>query len=167
MIHIYTGDGKGKTTAAFGLAMRMAGSGGKVIIVQFLKGSPSCEISMAEKIGIEVYRCDKDYGFFSSMTDDEKQQITDNHNKNLKYVYENAARYDMIVFDEIFAAYEFNLLDRAAVREFISSQNGAEIVLTGRNPDGFFMDKADYISEIKKLKHPFDKGVKARKGIEY
>ena len=74
--------------------------------------------------------------------------------------------FDMIVLDEIFASYNYDLVDKASVRNIVENYGG-ELVMTGRNPDEWFCEKADYISEIKKIKHPYDKGIVAREGIEY
>ena len=73
--------------------------------------------------------------------------------------------FDMIVLDEIFASYNYDLLDKASVRNIVENYGG-ELVMTGRNPDEWFCERADYISEIKKIKHPYDKGIVAREGIE-
>lgn len=166
MLHIYYGDGKGKTTAAAGLALRMAGYGKKVLFVQFLKGGVSGEIAPLQKCGIKVMRCDREYGFFGEMTEEERADMTACHNANLKYALENADGFDIIVLDEIFSAYNYNLADRELVKRAVSECT-CELVLTGHEPEEWFLERADYVSEIKKIKHPFDSGISARKGIEY
>lgn len=166
MIHIYCGDGKGKTTAAAGIAARMSGYGKRVLFMQFLKGGASGEIISLQKCGVTVMRCDREYGFFGSMPDSEKEDIIRCHNENLQYVNEHMKDFDMIVLDEIFAAYNYGLIDKA-LAEKIVSECKCELVLTGRDPDKYFLDKADYVSEIAKIKHPFDNGIEAREGIEY
>lgn len=88
------------------------------------------------------------------------------HNANLKYALENADGFDMIVLDEIFSAYNYNLADRELVKRAVSECT-CELVLTGHEPEEWFLERADYVSEIKKIKHPFDSGISARKGIEY
>lgn len=167
MIQIYCGDGKGKTTAAMGLALRMAGNGGKVCVVQFLKGSVSGEVEMLVKNGINVSRCDRDYGFYKSMSETDRAQIMECHNQNLRKAVSELKDLDMLVLDEIFAAVNLGLVDMDLIRSAVEGCGSAEIVLTGRNPDKYFLDRADYISEIKKIRHPFDKGVRARKGVEF
>ena len=118
MIHIYCGDGKGKTTASIGLAVRMAGYGKKVLFMQFLKGSYTGELEILQKSeNITVMRCDKNYGFFRSMTDSDKENIIECHNENLEYVLKNMDSFDMIVLDEIFAAYNYDLADKEKVKE--------------------------------------------------
>lgn len=166
MIHIYCGDGKGKTTAAAGLAVRMSGYGKRVLFMQFLKGGLSGETEPLQKCGITVMRCDREYGFFGSMTDDEKADIINCHNENLKYVKTHIHDFDMIILDEIFAAYNYGLIDRTLAEKTVSECT-CELVMTGRDPDKYFLDRADYVSEIRKIKHPFDKGIEAREGIEY
>lgn len=166
MIHIYCGDGKGKTTAAAGLALRMAGHEGKTAFIQFLKGAPSGETNMLEKCGVTVLRCDRDYGFFKSMTETDKLHITECHNKNLIYASENMNSFDMIVLDEVLDACNLELADTETVKRIVKNYRG-ELVLTGRNPDAWFTERADYISEIRKVKHPYDRGAAAREGIEY
>lgn len=167
MIHIYTGDGKGKTTAAIGLAIRMAGYHKKVLFAQFLKGTPTGELRLLKKSQhITVIRCDKAYSFTASMTDAEKAEITKCHNNNLSYIISHMNEFDMIVLDEIFAAYNYDLADKETIKRIVRTYGG-ELVLTGRNPDEWFTNKADYVSEMKKQKHPYDKGIAAREGIEY
>ncbi len=167
MLQIYCGDGKGKTTAAVGLAVRAAGSGMSVGFIQFMKSGVSSEIAILEKIpGIDVKCCDRDYGFFENMTDDGKKDITACHNALLRYAFSQSS--DMIILDEFNFAYKNDLIDREAARSLIIDGAGnAEVILTGRNPDEIFLSSADYISEIKCIKHPYRKGVISRKGIEY
>lgn len=167
MIHIYCGDGKGKTTASVGLSARMAGYGKKVLFVQFLKGSYTGELEMLEDSkNITVMRCDKNYGFFRSMSEEDKESIISCHNSNLKFVFNNMHSFDMIVLDEIFAAYNYGLADKAMVKKITEEYDG-ELVMTGRDPDAWFVEKADYVSEVRKVKHPYDRGIKAREGVEF
>lgn len=166
MLHIYCGDGKGKTTASIGLAARMAGHGKKVLFAQFLKGAPTGETESIEKIGVTVIRCDRNYGFFISMNDCDKAEITKCHDENLRYIFENMNSFDMIVLDEIFAAYNYNLVNRKMTEDIVNQYRG-ELVMTGREPEDRFIEKADYVSEINKIKHPYDKGIGARAGIEF
>jgi len=167
MIHIYCGDGKGKTTASVGLAVRMAGYKRRVLFMQFLKGSYTGELEILEKCeNVTVMRCDRNYGFLPGMTDTDKQNIENCHNANLKYALDNMSNYDMIVLDEIISSYNYSLADKEMVKKIVSEYIG-ELVLTGRDPDEWLCERADYISEIKKVKHPYDNGIVAREGIEY
>ncbi len=165
MLHIYCGDGKGKTTAALGLAVRAAGAGLRVHIVQLMKGAPTSELAALAKIpGISVARCDRDYGFSWKMSDKDKSEITACHNALLEEAFSLGA--DMVILDEFNSAYANGLLDREAAEKLIGEAT-AEIVLTGRNPDPKLLEKADYISEIQCVRHPYERGVTARKGIEF
>ncbi len=171
LLHIYCGDGKGKTTAAIGLAVRAAGSGMHVYFAQFLKGGYTSELRILKMIPeITVERCDKNYGFSNKLTPEKREEITNCHNEILLHAEEliRSGAADMLIFDEFNAAYEYNLLDRHLAEKIIlSTHDSCEIVLTGRCPDKKFIEAADYVSETAAVKHPFQKGIKARKGIEY
>lgn len=171
MIHIYCGDGKGKTTAALGLAIRAAGSGMNVHIVQFLKGNPTSELQSIELIpNITISRPQKNYGFTFSMTDSQKAELTVCHNALLYDAIQKikSGEIQLLVLDEFFAAYNNNLIDRTlAEKTVFEKYDNCELVLTGRNPSENFINFADYVSEIKAVKHPFANGITARKGIEY
>ncbi len=168
MIHIYTGDGKGKTTSAIGLAVRGAGAGMRVLFMQFMKNSDSSEISVLEKIGITVICCNECNKFAFQMNSDELSAVKRSHDKMLNMADSavKSGSCDMIVFDEFFSAYNANLLNREYAWEIISA-GGTEIVLTGRNAPVLFTDTADYVTVMQKIKHPFDSGTVARKGVEY
>lgn len=167
LLHIYCGDGKGKTTASLGLALRASGAGMKVCLVQFMKGGETSELDTLKLIpNITVMRCDKKYGFFKNMTDKDKADISECHNCLIKSAFESGA--DLIVLDEFNSAYGYGLMDKAVAEKCIlNSKEHAEIVLTGRNPADIFVKSADYVSEICCKKHPYEKGITARKGIEY
>ena len=168
LTHLYFGDGKGKTTTAIGLAIRAAGSGMKVAIVQFMKGSKTSEIEMLKRLpNICVFRSDVDFGFFSTMSEDEKERITHVHNRLVDEAMEYIGQEGMLVLDEVTHAINFELIDCKKIRDFIEGKpQFIELVMTGRNPKDYLIEVADYVSEIKKLKHPFDRGINARKGIE-
>lgn len=171
LIHIYCGDGKGKTTAALGLALRAAGSGMNVHIVQFLKGTPTSELEALKNIpNITVERCDRNYGFTFSMSEEAKQEITKCHDRLLKraVMLAESGQIGLLILDEFNAAYRQGLLDREAARSFVLNKPEAlELVLTGRNPDAVFVEAADYVSEICGIKHPYKKKIAARRGIEF
>ena len=161
MKHIYYGDGKGKTTAAIGLAVRAAGSKMKVLFVQFLKTEFSGErhiLSHTENVTLTF--CPLELKFTFEMDDKEKAQAA----KIFKGIFDNAVttalteKYDMVVLDEVFEAINAHMLSESEVYEFITNApSSMEIVMTGHNPPQKFMDCADYITEFKKIKHPYDR----------
>lgn len=171
LIHIYCGNGKGKTTAAVGLAVRAAGAGMRVRFVQLMKGNETSELSSLKLIpSITVDRCDKNYGFTFNMSEEDRNSISACHNRILSRceVLAEKGELDMLIIDEFNAAYEYGLLDKElADRLILNKPKPLELVLTGRNPDEKFVAAADYVSEINALKHPYKSGVSARKGIEF
>ncbi|MFA5658803.1 MAG: cob(I)yrinic acid a,c-diamide adenosyltransferase [Oscillospiraceae bacterium] len=171
LIHIYCGDGKGKTTASVGLAVRAAGAGLKVHFVQLLKGNESSELNILRLIPeITISRCEKNYGFTFSMTSEDKQNITESHNLILKEAIKLAESnmLNMLIIDEFNTAYQHGLLDRELAKNLVLNKpEKLELILTGRNPDKIFIKAADYVSEISAVKHPYKNGITARRGIEY
>lgn len=164
MIHIITGDGKGKTSSAVGMTVRMSGYGKKILFAQFLKGADSGEINILNSLSnITVMRLSKNYGFLNTMNTAEKEQIKKEHNQMLTYAINNS--FDMIVLDEAIPATNFNVLDKELL--FNVLKKNCEIVLTGCDADERLIERADYISEIKKIRHPFDSDIPARKGVEF
>jgi len=170
-IHLYYGNGKGKTTAAVGLAVRAAGTGKKVFFVQFMKGRDTGELKSLHKIeNISVLRSRKKFPFYKNMTPDQKREQTSVHNQMLDTIIEAAQnrKYDLIILDEITYPFHWELIDIGKFRHFLLSERGkTEIVCTGRNPDTFFLEYADYITEMQCVRHPYENGVPARQGIEY
>lgn len=167
MLQIYCGEGKGKTTASLGLALRMAGAGMKVAFVQFMKGGDTSELaSLALIDSITVMRCDRDYGFFNTLSEQDKRELTDCHNSLLDSAF--SSEYDAVILDEFNFAYGHALMDCGkADRLILGCKDEFEIVITGRSPADKFVEAADYVSEITCVKHPYKKGITARKGIEY
>ena len=163
LIHIYCGDGKGKTSAAIGLAVRAAGSGLKVLFTRFLKNESSGELAILDDISqIKVLHLEKSYGFFKNLSEEKKQEVRETYLHLWRAIELEilTGRYD--------AAYMYDLIPKDEAIEFLEKKpKELEIVLTGRNPDEKLVELADYVSEIKKVKHPFDQGIYARKGIEY
>lgn len=170
LVHIYCGDGKGKTTAAMGLSIRAAGRDLKVLIVQFLKSQKTGELDSLKKIeNIKVLRGDENCTFTFKMTDDQKVGALKAHMKILNEAIEDcrSGKVNLLVLDEIMAAYNHDLVDKEILINFIKNKPiNLEIVMTGRNPKEELLNLADYISEIKKVKHPYDNGITARIGIE-
>lgn len=170
-IHIYCGDGKGKSTSAMGLALRAAGSGREVLVTQFLKDGTSSELNILREIPhVRVLTCSKKFGFFWNMTEEQKEEAQRAYTRLFENAVEKAVRGHvfLLVLDEFIAAYNHGLVDREKALEFLKEKpEGLEVVLTGRDPAPELVELADYISEIKKRKHPFDEGTAARKGIEF
>ena len=169
MVHIYCGDGKGKTTAAMGLALRMAGAGKRVLIGQFFKNGSSGEIKMLQTIpGVEAIHCRTVPGRYVHMTDPEKEQARRDYTAYLLELLDRGKNADLLVLDEIISALNRGIVPMEPVVEYLKARGSEkEIVLTGRNPARELVDLADYVTEMRKEKHPFDQGVRARKGIEY
>lgn len=171
LVHIYCGDGKGKTTAALGLALRAAGSGMSVHIVQFLKSEKTSELETLKCIPkISVDRCSENFGFTFQMNEEEKKRQEKCHNEMLERAKKmlEEGLVDMLILDEFNAAYAHDLLDKQLADTIVFSKpEKVELVLTGRDPKPKFVERADYVSEIKAVKHPFSNGIKARKGIEF
>lgn len=170
-VHIYCGDGKGKTTAAVGLAVRAAGRGKKVVIARFLKTEDSGEVEVLRNIpGITVFPCEKTFGFYFQMTEDQKQEAARYYSELLERAWSMAAgsQADLLILDEIMAACTYHLVEEKCLCRFLDNRPGhLEVIMTGRNPSEELQARADYISEVKKGKHPFDHGMEAREGIEY
>ncbi len=169
MIHLYYGDGKGKTTAACGLAIRGAGSGMKVLFAQFFKSGNSSEVAVLSSVpSITVRYPELCYGRYKMMTGQQKADIEKCYSGFIKEVEASAQEYDMIVLDEAVSAYGYGLFSQADIIGFLKREGEKrEIVLTGRDPAGELIEMANYATEMRKTKHPFDGGLIARKGIEY
>ncbi|MCF0229680.1 MAG: cob(I)yrinic acid a,c-diamide adenosyltransferase [Parasporobacterium sp.] len=169
MVHIYCGNGKGKTTTAVGLAVRAAGAGRRVIFAQFLKSGDSSEIGvLGNTEGITVVHCNTIRGFFSVMTPEERMQAAKDYSEMLRQVIEMSRDADMLVLDEAVASCNLGVINEAELCEFLRNRpENMEVVLTGRNPSGNLLALADYVTEMKKHKHPYDEGIPARRGIEF
>lgn len=170
LIHIYCGDGKGKTTASLGLALRAAGRGFNVRIIQFLKSQDTGEIHALKKIPeITLSRSEQKFKFYNQMSEQERKDCRDYQDKMLSEGFKDArsGEVDLLILDEILSSYRYHLVDREVVLSFLKNKpESLEVVLTGRDPAEELVEIADYVSEIKKIKHPFDQGIPARIGIE-
>ncbi len=169
MIHLYHGDGKGKTTAACGLALRAAGSGMTVLFVQFFKSGSSSEVAAMQAIpNIETRHPSVHRGRYKQLDDEKRAEVSDSYHTLLTEVIESAENYDMIILDEVVSAYTYGMIDSTQLVNFLQSEGQTrELVMTGRNPATELIELSDYVTEMKKVKHPYDRGVTARKGIEY
>jgi len=172
LIHVYYGDGKGKTTAALGLALRAAGCGQNVVIVQFLKNWKCGEHEPLSKLTNITLLQGKvpDSKFVHEMTEEEKHQTKTIQNDCLKKAVELTEnnKCNLLVLDEALDAQELGVLDTRILEELIYSKPDLlELIITGRRITGRLFEHADYVTEMVKHKHPYDKGVGARRGIEY
>lgn len=170
LVHIYTGNGKGKTTAAIGLGVRAVGSGMKVLMVQFLKGRSSGEENSIEKLkpNFELHKTKQIDKFTWQLTPQEKEQMQETTKHLFDYALNQAQSKDLIILDEIMAAITTGLIDVNQISDFIKNKPAQlELVLTGRNAPKELIELADYVSEINAVKHPMSKGIQARKGIEF
>ena len=171
LIHIYCGDGKGKTSAAFGLGLRCAGHGEKVLILQFLKGWDTGELRAVEQIpAIHVLRGDASNKFVFQMDAAEKTSVREKHDSILREASSllSDGSYRMLILDEVMDAWALGLIDHEAVLTLLQSRPAnVEVVLTGHPPPDELRALADYISEVHKVRHPYDSGVLARRCIEF
>ena len=169
LIHIYCGDGKGKTTASVGLAVRMAGAGKQVVFTQFFKNGNSSEVKMLKQCeGIRTMHCKTVPGRFSQMDEAARAQAKADYSALLEAVLCEAKHADLLVLDEVISACNNETLSEQRVAEFLRTKpEELEVVLTGRDPSDRLLELADYVTEMKKRKHPYDKGIKARHGVEF
>ncbi len=170
LVHIYTGNGKGKTTAAIGLGIRAYGCGMKVLMVQFLKGRRSGEEDIFNQLGPDFQLCKhKSVDKFSwELNAEEKEDLKDSIFEMFEYAIKNSESKAMIILDEIMAAINNGFLDLNRVVDFVKNKpDELELVMTGRNAPQELLELADYVSEINAVKHPLSKGIPAREGIEY
>ena len=220
-VHLYCGDGKGKTTAAIGLAVRAAGTGKRVVVARFLKTDQSGEVEILKRLPeVTLIPCEKTFGFTWKMTDAVKREAADYY----KSVFETACREAvkrceeagnfsseklqkkenaselpipegestvdieakengskapeendfcetcdvLLVLDEVCASLSSGLLNLADIVDFLDHRPAnLEVVMTGRKPPEELLLRADYVTEMEKIKHPFDRKILARRGIEY
>jgi len=166
LIHIYTGEGKGKTSAGMGLLVRALGRGLSVKIIQLFKRNTG-EQYFFENSGFNYFQFKPLHPFFKTYNKDELESL---RKEFLEFWNEvtNDLNFDVILIDEIGPGIAWGVIDEDLVFDLIKRKpQSAELVLTGRDFPLSIIEKADYISEINKIKHPYDKGVLARKGIEF
>jgi cob(I)alamin adenosyltransferase len=166
MIQVYTGNGKGKTTAALGLAIRAAGAGKKVFIGQFIKGKLYSELITLKKIkNIKVEQFGRGCFIKSGPKEKDIEAAQNGLEKIKKFV---KGKFDVVIFDEINVAIKLGLLESNEVLKLIrKTPKKIELILTGRNASSKILKAADLVSEVKEIKHYYKKGLKARRGIEF
>jgi cob(I)alamin adenosyltransferase len=166
LVHVYTGDGKGKTTAALGLAMRAVGQGMKVAFIQFLKGLPCGELFFAQQYKpFEIVQISVGDSFKKS-----KEQLSQEAQQTLAYAEQEivSGKYDLVILDEILIAINQGLISIKQVLDLLDTKPGSvELVLTGRKAPPEIVQRADLVTEMLMIKHPFNEGTSARRGIEY
>jgi cob(I)alamin adenosyltransferase len=170
MTHIYTGDGKGKTTAAAGLLLRAVGHGQRCLFCQFLKDGTSGEIGPLKHLGVTVQQAYPSEKFFFEMTSQEQKDCLDHS----KLCYNNikaqmlAEKYDMIVLDEIIPSVSLGIFREEDILDLIRCRpRSVELILTGRGASETLCAAGDYVSVIRAEKHPFERGVTGRAGVEF
>ncbi|MEG2597601.1 MAG: cob(I)yrinic acid a,c-diamide adenosyltransferase [Oscillospiraceae bacterium] len=169
-IHLYCGDGKGKTTAAIGLVVRAVGRGYRVIFAQFLKTSETGELLPLRNMGVTILRGNLPFGFTWELSAAQKQSLIEEHNKLLHKAISLAGDGEntLLILDELVGAYAGNVLHRDTALSFLREKpKSLELVITGRNPTPELLQYADYITEMRKQRHPMDQGLGARMGIEF
>lgn len=167
LVHVYTGDGKGKTSTGMGLLVRALGRGLKVKIIQLFKRDTG-EQFFFENSGVKYLQFKPLHPYFTSY---DHEQLEDLRRKFLEFwdeAVKDINEYDIILIDELGPGINWKIIPEKLVLDFIEKKpNNTELILTGRDFPESVKEKADYVSEIIKIKHPYDKGILAREGIEY
>ncbi len=170
LVHIYCGDGKGKTTAGMGLCVRAAGYGYRVLIYQFMKNNRTSERRILENVdNITIVDGLEEEKFSFQMTQQEKRERKEFYAQQLQRVTDLAreGRYDVLFLDEVIYTIRAGLLDEDRLLAFLDTKpDKLEVILTGQGPDEALLRRADYVSEICMRRHPFTEGQPARDGIE-
>src|SRR3990167_1835407 len=181
LVHIITGDGRGKTTSSLGLGLRAIGNNLRVHMVQFLKSGFTGELYSAKKLVFEIEQ------FGVDALKEKQQKLQEFSDKTGRFVFQpdikekdaalegwhhaknviKSGNFDMVILDEINCVIAKNLIPLDEVLEIIKSHGKVELVLTGRDAPKELMDAADYVSIVSSIKHPWQKGIVARRGIEY
>ena len=172
LVVVYTGGGKGKTTAALGLALRALGYGKRVRMIQFIKGSWHYgEMSSSARLEPEFELMAVGRGFVGIMDDTSSiQQHRDTAAQAVRLARDSmgSGRYDVVILDEVNYAISMGLVDEDDILEMVRRRPpGVDVVLTGNHASDRMMDVADLVTEMREIKHPFRRGIRARKGIDY
>jgi cob(I)alamin adenosyltransferase len=167
-VHVYTGDGKGKTTAALGLVVRALGQGLRPAVLQFMKADPTWgEIVSLTRMGVPVEQCGLDHWVRAGrVTDEDRAAATEGFARARALV--QSGDFDLVVLDELVTAVHFELVPLSGVLELVREKpERVELVITGRRAPDELVAAADLATEMRPLKHYFDAGVHARAGIEF
>jgi cob(I)alamin adenosyltransferase len=170
LIHVYTGEGKGKTSASIGLCIRALGRNKSVCMVQFLKGTETGENIILKKFEpqFKLIKIGEIKKFFKDLSCGAKKELKNNIEEELNLFKKNIYRFDILILDEIFGVLKNDLLDLEDLIDLIKNKpDTTELVLTGRDAPEAILNLADYVSDISCCKHPYQKGMIAREGIEY
>lgn len=172
LVHIYTGNGKGKTTAAIGLGIRACGRGLKVLMVQFLKSAETGEMFAIKRLepDFTLFRGTESRKFTWNMDEKELDEVKKEQKEIFDFAVSSACsgQLDLLILDEVLTVVNMKMIALEDVVDFLKSRpEKLEVALTGRNAPEELVMLADYVSNIGAVKHPMDKGVKARKGIEF
>ena len=166
LIQVYTGDGKGKTTAALGIAIRAAGHGMRVGFIQFLKSEPCGEhLFVSRYHPFDIVQTGTGDNFTKS-----REELNEEAQRTLAYAEEQmlSGRYDLLILDEIFVAIHKGLITTEQVLDLLDKKpESVELVLTGRYAPTEVVERVDLVTEMRMIKHPFNQGIAARRGIEY
>ena len=166
LVQVYTGDGKGKTTAALGLAIRATGHGMRVGFIQFLKSEPCGEhLFVSQCHAFDIVQISTGDSFNKSLA-----QLSEEAQRTLAYAEEQmlSGNYDLLILDEIFIAIYKGLISTGQVLDLLEKKpNPVELILTGRYAPPEIVERADLVTEMHMIKHPFNQGIRARPGIEY
>lgn len=168
LIHVYTGDGKGKTTAAIGQAIRACGHGARVMMIQFMKGREYGELRCAEGIDtFEILQFGRDEFVDKSNPARIDIELARKGFEKAREVVQRGAC-DLLILDEINIAVDFALLPIEDILELLGEKpENMEVILTGRNAPRELIDMAHLVTEMREIKHPYQQGIEMRKGIEY
>lgn len=168
LIQVYTGDGKGKTTAAIGLACRASGHGFKICYISFCKTNHNGEMAILKQIGVDIFNFAKKSSCLRRNIN--KDVVRENCLKALKFVEKlyNEDKYDLMILDEMNICLNKGFISENEVLGIMKRKpKKLELVLTGRGCHEKIIEKANLVSEVRKVKHPYDLGIKKRRGIEY
>ncbi len=167
LVHVYTGEGRGKTSAGMGLILRALGRGLKVKIIQLFKRDTG-EQFFFENSGVKYLQFKPEHPFFKNYNAEELESLKKEFMEFWNSAISDLEEYDVLLVDEIGPGIKWGIISEQIVLDFINNKPvNMELILTGRDIPNSLIERADYVSELRKIKHPFDKGILAREGIEY